>query len=161
HNLDFLARVHLGVEKIPTSALIGKRGKEQLTMDRLPVPMVAAYCGEDAHVTWLLAQQFLPRLSELGLERLFREVELPLSDVLSDMEWTGVALDTPYLAAMSKRLDGEIVQLEARIHEVVGAKFNIQSTQQLGDILFKQLGLPGGRRTKTGFSTDSAVLEEL
>jgi DNA polymerase-1 len=161
HNLDFLARLHLGVEKIPTSALIGKRGKEQLTMDRLPVATVAAYCGEDAHVTWLLAQLFAPRLVDFGLDQLFRDVELPLSDVLSDMEWNGVRLDAPFLATMSQRLEVEIQALEAKIYAVVGNRFNIQSTQQLGDILFRQLGLPGGRKTKTGFSTDSDVLESL
>jgi DNA polymerase-1 len=94
---------HLGIEKIPTTALIGKRGKEQTTMDKRVVPLVAAYCGEDVHVTWLLAEKFLPELVARGLAPLFRDVEIPLSDVLSDMEWEGVALDTKYLAAMSVR----------------------------------------------------------
>jgi len=161
HNLDFLARTHLGVEKIPTSALIGKRGKEQTTMDLLAVETVAAYCGEDAHVTWLLAERFLPQLVAQGLAPLFRDVEIPLSDVLADMEWEGVALDVPFLAAMSTRITEEIAGLEKRIHHVAGKTFNIQSTQQLGEILFTDLGLPGGRKTKTGFSTDSEVLEEL
>ncbi|MEP7028929.1 MAG: DNA polymerase I, partial [Candidatus Eisenbacteria bacterium] len=161
HNLDFLARTHLGVEKIPTSALLGKRGKDQTTMDLLPVPLVAAYCGEDAHVTWLLAEQFVPQLVAQGQAALFRDVEIPLSDVLADMEWEGVALDAPFLAAMSTRITEEIAGLEKRIHDVAGKTFNIQSTQQLGEILFGQLGLPGGRKTKTGFSTDSEVLEEL
>jgi DNA polymerase-1 len=161
HNLDFLAKRHLGVEKIPTTALIGKRGKEQSTMDRIAVPLVAGYCGEDVHVTWLLAEKFLPQLVERGLAPLFRDVEIPLSDVLSDMEWEGVALDVGYLAEMSKRLSEEIAGLEKRIHNVAGTAFNIQSTQQLGEILFNRLGLPGGRKTKTGFSTDSDVLEEL
>jgi DNA polymerase-1 len=161
HNLDFLARTHLGVEKIPTSALIGKRGKEQTTMNHLAVEAVAAYCGEDAHVTWLLAERFLPQLVAQGLAPLFRDVEIPLSDVLADMEWEGVALDVKFLAAMSTRITEEIAGLEKRIHHVAGKTFNIQSTQQLGEILFTDLGLPGGRKTKTGFSTDSEVLEEL
>jgi len=161
HNLDFLARTHLGVEKIPTSALIGKRGKEQTTMDQLPVATVASYCGEDAHVTWLLAERFLPQLVAQGLAPLFRDVEIPLSDVLADMEWEGVALDVPFLATMSTRITEEIQGLEKRIHHVAGKTFNIQSTQQLGEILFVDLGLPGGRKTKTGLSTDSEVLEEL
>jgi DNA polymerase-1 len=161
HNLDFLALTHLGVTKIPTSALIGKRGKEQITMDRVPMERVAAYCGEDAHVTWLLAERFVPRLVELGLSGLFKDVELPLSDVLSEMEWTGVLLDAPFLGKMSVRLGEEIAALEKNIHAVAGAPFNIQSTQQLGEILFTRLGLPGGRKTKTGYSTDSDVLESL
>ncbi len=161
HNLDWLAARHLGVTKIPTSALIGKRGKEQRTMDALPVPLVAGYCGEDAHVTWLLAERFRPALAERGLEPLFKEVEIPLSDVLSDMEWEGVAIDVPFLADMSRRLGEEIEGLEKRIYNVAGTTFNVNSTQQLGDVLFQRIGLPGGRRTKTGWSTDSNVLEEL
>ena len=161
HNLDYLARRYLSIEKIPTTALIGKRGREQTTMDKVPVPLVAAYCGEDVHVTWLLAEKFVPELVQRGLGPLFRDVEIPLSDVLSDMEWEGVALDVPYLAAMSTRLTEEIAGLEQRIYGLVGKPFNIQSTQQLGEILFRQLGLPGGRKTKTGYSTDSEVLEEL
>ena len=161
HNLDFLARRHLGIDKIPTTALIGKRGKEQSTMDKVSVPLVAAYCGEDVHVTWLLAEKFLPELVARGLAPLFRDVEIPLSDVLADMEWEGVALDTGYLKAMSGRLAEEIAGLEKRIHNVAGTAFNIQSTQQLGEILFNRLGLPGGKKTKTGYSTDSEVLEEL
>ena len=161
HNLDFLARVHLGVEKIPTTALIGKRGKEQSTMDRIPVPLVAAYCGEDVHVTWLLAEKFLPDMVVRGLAPLFRDVEIPLSDVLSDMEWEGVAVDVDYLKAMSVRITDEIAQLEKKIHAAAGIPFNIQSTQQLGEVLFNRLKLPGGKKTKTGFSTDSDVLEDL
>jgi DNA polymerase-1 len=77
------------------------------------------------------------------------------------MEWEGVAVDVPFLRSMSARLGEEIAGLEKRIHNVAGAEFNVQSTQQLGEVLFQRLGLPGGRRTKTGWSTDSAVLEDL
>jgi DNA polymerase-1 len=161
NNLDWLAARHLGVTKIPTSALLGKRGKELRAMDELPVDLVAGYCGEDVHVTWLLAARFAPALAERGLEALFKEVEVPLSDVLSDMEWEGVAVDVPFLGAMSRRLGEEIAGLEKRIYNVAGTEFNVQSTQQLGEVLFQRLGLPGGRRTKTGWSTDSDVLEGL
>src|SRR4029078_2643365 len=116
HNLDFLARRHLGIEKIPTTALIGKRGKEQTTMDKIPVPLVAAYCGEDVHVTWLLAEKFLPDMVVRGLAPLFRDVEIPLSDVLSDMEWEGVGIDVDYLKSMSARITAEIGALEKKIH---------------------------------------------
>ncbi len=161
HNLDSLARTHLGVTKIPTTALIGRRGKDQITMDQVEVPLVAAYCGEDVHTTWLLAARFLPLLVERGLAPLFKDVEIPLSDVLADMEWEGVRVDAEFLGAMSTRLGEEIAGLEKRIHNVAGFTFNIQSTQQLGEILFGRLGLPGGRKTKTGWSTDSDVLEGL
>jgi DNA polymerase-1 len=161
HNLDWLAANHLGVVKIPTTALIGRRGRGQLTMDQVPIEVVAAYCGEDVHVTWELAARFVPQLVAQGQAPLFRDVEIPLSDVLADMEWEGVALDVPFLATMSARLAGEIEALEKRIHGSAGMTFNIQSTQQLGEILFKKLALPGGRKTKTGWSTDSDVLEGM
>ncbi|MEO6461900.1 MAG: DNA polymerase, partial [Candidatus Eisenbacteria bacterium] len=158
HNLDWLAANHLGITKIPTSALIGKRGRGQLTMDQVPIDVVAAYCGEDVHTTWELAARFAPQLVGQGLAPLFRDVEIPLSDVLADMEWEGVALDTAFLATMSARLTAEIAAVEARTHAAAGMSFNINSTQQLGEILFKKLALPGGRKTKTGWSTDSEVL---
>ncbi|MGH7726013.1 MAG: DNA polymerase I, partial [Candidatus Eiseniibacteriota bacterium] len=161
HNLDFLARTHLGVAKIPTTALIGKRGKEQITMADVDIESVAAYCGEDVHTTWLLAGRLLPLLVERGLGPLFKDVEIPLSDVLADMEWEGVRVDGTFLGIMSKRLGEEIAGLEKRIYNVAGFTFNIQSTQQLGEILFGRLGLAGGRKTKTGWSTDSDVLERL
>ncbi len=161
HNLDWLSANHLGVSKIPTSALIGKRGKEQRTMDQVPVAIVAAYCGEDVHCTWELAQRFLPQMEIQGFLPLYHDVELPLSEVLAAMEWEGVALDVPFLATMSKKLGGEIEALEKRVHEAAGQSFNVQSPPQLAEILFEKLGLPGGKKTKTGFSTDSDVLEEL
>jgi DNA polymerase-1 len=161
HNLDYLAANHLGITKIPTSAIIGRRGRGQLTMDQVPIDVVAAYCGEDVHTTWELAARFVPRLVAQGLGPLFKDVEIPLSDVLADMEWEGVALDVSFLSSMSTRLGAEIDALEKRIHGSAGMTFNIQSTQQLGEILFKKLGLPGGRKTKTGWSTDSDVLEGM
>jgi DNA polymerase-1 len=161
HNLDYLAANHLGVAKIPTLALLGRRGRGQLTMDQVPIDVVAAYCGEDVHTTWELAARFVPQLVAQGLGPLFRDVEIPLSGVLADMEWEGVALDVPFLATMSARLAGEIDALEKRIHGSAGMTFNINSTQQLGEILFKKLALPGGRKTKTGWSTDSDVLEGM
>lgn len=161
HNLDWLAANHLGVTKIPTTALIGKRGKDQTTMDHVPIDVVAAYCGEDVHTTWELAARFVPQLLVQGQAPLFKDVEIPLSDVLADMEWEGVALDVPFLKTMSKRLEGEIAAFEKQVHAAAGQAFNINSTQQLGEILFKKLGLTGGKKTKTGWSTDSSVLESL
>jgi DNA polymerase-1 len=161
HNLDWLSANHLGVSKIPTSALIGKRGKEQRTMDQVPIAVVAAYCGEDVHCTWELAQRFQPQLEVQGFLPLYHDVELPLSEVLAAMEWEGVALDVDFLAVMSKKLGGEIEALEKKVHAAAGQAFNVQSPPQLAEILFKKLGLPGGKKTKTGFSTDSDVLESL
>ncbi len=161
HNLDWLSANHLSVTKIPTSALIGKRGKEQRTMDQVPIEIVAAYCGEDVHCTWELAERFQPQLEIQGFEPLYKDVEIPLSNVLAAMEWEGVLLDVDFLAVMSRRLGGEIAGLEVKVHAAAGQAFNIQSPPQLAEILFKKLGLPGGKKTKTGFSTDSDVLAGL
>ena len=160
HGLDHLSRVHLGVEKIPTSALLG-RGHRARTMDELPVAQVAAYCGEDVHCTWLLAERFAPELEAREQLRLFREVEMPLVSVLTDMELEGVRVDTALLAVMSGELEREMARLEGLIHAAAGGPFNVNSGPQLGQVLFQRLGLPARKHTKTGFSTDADVLEEL
>ncbi len=160
HNLDAVSLEHLNLKKIPTSSLLGS-GKNQRTMDQVPLEQVSAYACEDADVTWRLQTLFTPRLHEMDMEALFQQVELPLVYVLMHLEQTGVALDVPYLAAMSKELEKELVGVEAKIYELAGTTFNINSPKQLGTVLFEHLKLPAGRRTKTGFSTDVAVLEEL
>jgi DNA polymerase-1 len=160
HNLDAVSLEHLDLKKIPTSSLLGS-GKNQRTMDQVPLEQVSTYACEDADVTWRLQTLFTPRLHEMDMENLFQDVELPLVYVLMHMEQAGVALDEPYLAAMSKELEKELVTVESKIYELAGTTFNINSPKQLGTILFERLKLPAGRRTKTGFSTDVAVLEEL
>ncbi len=160
HNLDLLALEHLNIKKIPTSELIGK-GKKQISMRDVPLNLVARYACEDADVTERLRRLFEPRLKEAGLWELFQEVEIPLITVLVHMEETGVALDRPYLEAMSRDMEQQLRALEETIYEMAGERFNINSTQQLARILFEKLKLPTGRRTKTGYSTDAAVLEKL
>ncbi len=160
HNLDLLALEHLNIKKIPTSELIGK-GKKQISMRDVPLNLVARYACEDADVTERLRRLFEPRLKEAGLWELFQEVEIPLIPVLVHMEETGVALDRPYLEAMSRDMEQQLRALEETIYEMAGERFNINSTQQLARILFEKLKLPTGRRTKTGYSTDAAVLEKL
>jgi len=160
HNLDLLALEHLNIKKIPTSDLIGK-GKKQISMRDVPLNLVARYACEDADVTERLRRLFEPRLKEAGLWELFQEVEIPLITVLVHMEETGVALDRPYLEAMSREMEQQLLALEETIYEMAGERFNINSTQQLAKILFEKLKLPTGRRTKTGYSTDAAVLEKL
>ncbi|MDQ7064452.1 MAG: DNA polymerase I [candidate division KSB1 bacterium] len=160
HNLDLLALEHLNIKKIPTSDLIGK-GKKQISMRDVPLNLVARYACEDADVTERLRRLFEPRLKEAGLWELFQEVEIPLITVLVHMEETGVALDRPYLEAMSRDMEQQLRALEETIYEMAGERFNINSTQQLAKILFEKLKLPTGRRTKTGYSTDAAVLEKL
>jgi DNA polymerase-1 len=161
HNLDSLSLEYLNYKKIPTSSLIGKRGKEQLSMDQVAVEMVGEYACEDADITWRLYRTLEPKLREAGLEKLFHEVEMPLVEVLADMEYTGVKLDLEYLREMSRQLESDLRALEERIYAVAGERFNINSPQQLGRVLFERLKLPARRRTKTGYSTDVRVLEEL
>jgi DNA polymerase-1 len=160
HGLDHLSRLHLGVEKIPTRALLGS-GKGSRTMDELPIATVAAYCGEDVHCTWLLRDRFAPELESRQQVGLFRDVEMQLVPVLVDMEHEGILVDTGFLAEMGEELGRELSRLESSIHAAAGGSFNVNSGPQLAEVLFKQLGLPARRQTKTGFSTGAEVLEEL
>ncbi len=160
HNLDALALEHLNYVKKRTSDLIGK-GKKQISMADVPVEAVAPYACEDADITLRLQAVFEPILKKHHLEDLFRNVELPLIYVLMDVERTGVALDLAFLKQMSEELGQRLQALETRIYELAGETFNINSTQQLGEILFDKLKLPKKKRTKTGYSTDASVLEEL
>jgi DNA polymerase-1 len=160
HGLDHLSRVHLGIEKIPTSALIG-RGRGARTMDEVAIPLVAGYCGEDVHCAWLLAERFRPQIEARELGRLLDQVEMPLVTVLKDMECEGVLVDREFLGRMSKTLESELVRLEGLIFASAGGSFNINSGPQLSEILFRRLGLPARKKTQSGLSTDAFVLEEL
>jgi DNA polymerase-1 len=158
--LKDLAFTRLNMEMTPISDLIGK-GKSQITMAQAPPEQVAAYASADAAVTWLLKEVMAPQLREQDLWQLFTEVEMPLAPVLVQMERDGVALDVPALQKMSRDLFERVGELEGQIYDAVGHRFNINSTQQLASVLFEELKLDKARRTKTGYSTDSAVLEEL
>jgi len=159
-SLSALAMSRLGIEMTPIENLIGK-GKNQITMDLVDIETVATYAGADAEVCLRLRDVLDKELADRELQTLFHDVEMPLVPVLADMERTGVALDTSVLTEMSREMTETIGELEGRIYEAAGQRFNINSTQQLGQILFKQLKLPSGRRTKTGHSTDNEVLERL
>lgn len=159
-SLTALALQKLNVEMIPIEALIG-RGKSQITMDLVDIDTVGTYAGEDAAVSLELKALLQRELESNGLTKLLHDVEMPLVRVLADMELTGVKLDTTVLQGMSEEMGETIRGLEARIYEIAGRPFNINSTQQLGQLLFVELKLPSGRRTKTGFSTDNEVLEGL
>lgn len=160
YNIDALAADYLKYRKIPTSDLIGK-GKNRITMDQVPVRKVCGYACEDVDIAWRLALALEPMLRREKLESLFRGVEMPLVGVLAEMEYNGVALDCKCLEQMSEELGRRIDGLAARIHETAGEEFNIASTQQLGEMLFKKRGLDPVRKTKTGYSTDAEVLETL
>ncbi|MGI8826090.1 MAG: DNA polymerase I [Chloroflexota bacterium] len=159
-SLDALALVRLNREMTPIESLLGK-GKNQVTMDLVDIEAGASHAGEDADVTLQLTELLLADLEVKQLTSLLNDVEMPLVEVLADMERAGIALDTASLAEMSRDMTESLGELEARIYERAGQRFNISSTQQLGQILFVQLQLPSGKRTKSGYSTDIEVLERL
>jgi DNA polymerase-1 len=119
------------------------------------------YSCEDADVTFLLAELLMKKLPEQDLRDLFLQIELPLVEVLAEMELWGVKIDPDLLSELSKELEGRLWQLEKQIYNLVGEEFNINSTQQLGKILFEKIKLPVIKKTKTGYSTDVEVLEQL
>ncbi|MGE5177279.1 MAG: DNA polymerase I [Hyphomicrobiales bacterium] len=159
-NLDALARSRLAWEKIPTESLIG-RGKDQISMASLPVARVAEYCGEDADATLRLVPILRRELEAANVAALFHDVEVPLIGVLTRMERAGIKVDVPALDAMARDLGTELERLDHEIQEQAGVPFNVNSSRQLAEVLFVRLGLPRGKRTKDGFSTDTEVLEGL
>lgn len=161
--LKDLAWTRLKIEMTPISALIGS-GKGQITMGQVPAATAGAYAAADAAVTLRLADVLLPELAERGLIPLFRDIEMPLVPVLVAMESAGVKLDVPFLAQMSVDLTKRLHEIEREIQQIAGYTFNINSTQQLSDVLFGKLGLPteGLKRTQAGgYSTAADVLESL
>ena len=160
HNLDELAQRYLNHTNITIESLIGT-GKNQKRMDEAPVASVALYAAEDADVALRLVDLLEPKLSEQELEPLFRDVEIPLVEVLVDLEATGIRIDPARLGELSERYTKRMAELEAEIHTIAGHPFNIASPKQLAQVLFEELGLPVISKTKTGPSTDADVLEEL
>jgi len=163
HSLDALAEELLHYTTIPITALIGekKRGAEQKTMDQVPLKDISVYAAEDAEVAWRLYRVFEPRMREAGVDALFHEVEMPLVRCLERMERNGVALDVMLLARLSDEFGSRLAKLEREIYAAAGHEFNIASPKQLEKLLFDELGLQAGRKTKTGRSTDADTLELL
>lgn len=160
HGLDALAAEHLNHQMIPYSEMTGK-GKKQICFSEVEVEKAVRYAAEDADITWQLAEKLLPELPAEKGEKLFREVEMPLVDVLTRMEWCGIRIDADFLGELSGQLGQKLVVLEGEIHDLAGGAFNINSPKQLGEILFEKLGLPKGKKTKTGWSTNVDVLNSL
>ena len=160
HGLDHLALIHLNHEMIPIAEVIGS-GRVRTTMDHVTAESVRAYACEDADYTLRLADRLAPHVEEASLGDLLRNVEIPLIGVLQRMEMTGVAVDCDFLEKMSGDLTSEIGRMVASIHKIAGSEFNVNSPSQLQEVLFKKIGLKPLRRTKTGFSTDTSVLQEL
>ncbi len=160
HNLDDLASRYLNHANIKISELIGK-GKNQKRMDEVPIAQVAPYAAEDADVPLRLKPLLDARLAEMDLEKLNETVEVPLIDVLADMEFAGVHVDPGRLAELSERYSRRLQELEVEIEELAGHPLNIASPKQLAQVLFQELKLPVVKKTKTGPSTDADVLEQL
>ena len=160
HGLDVLALEFLDHTMTSYDELCGK-GRGAFSFDQVPVEAARDYSCEDADMTLRLRAVFEPQLEELGLARLFSEIEVPLVDVLAEMEWTGVAIDLPWFASLKERFRGEREAAERAIWDEAGLEFNINSNPQLRHILFEKLGLPVLKRTPTGPSTDATVLGEL
>jgi DNA polymerase-1 len=162
HNLAELSRQYLNHEPVPISALIGQ-GKTQRGMEEVEPALVARYAGEDADVAWRLTAVLEPKLSQIGLDRLYREVEIPLIEVLAELEYNGIRVDVPLLRRLSEEFAKQLANLERDIYQHAGHPFNIGSPKQLRQVLFAELGLPARRKTNiTGeASTGQEVLEEL
>jgi DNA polymerase-1 len=162
HNLGYLALKYLDHKMIPISDLIGT-GKKQKSFASVKVPDACEYSCEDVDYTLRLKEIFQPELKEKALEKLFYEVELPLVEVLAEMELVGVCVDMDYLKNMSRSVQEDLNRLIGEIYALAGREFNINSTQQLSQVLFDHLKLPPMRKTekKTALSTDFGVLEEL
>ncbi|MBC2838741.1 DNA polymerase I [Robiginitalea sp. SC105] len=163
HNMDVLAETYLNYTPVPISDLIGKKGKNQLSMREVPVEDQTEYAVEDADITLQLAQLFGPELREAKTEKLFREIEIPLLRVLADMELEGINLDTDFLKKLSVELEKDIETLVGQIYEEAGEEFNIGSPKQLGEILFDKMKLVDKpKKTRTGqYSTAEDVLSGL
>ena len=162
HNMDDLAKRYLGHQTISFEEIAGK-GKNQLTFNQIPLEQAAEYAAEDADVTMKLQQVLWEKLSkEPTLEKLFKEIELPLLGVLSRMERRGVLIDSDALFLQSNEIANRLSELEEQAYVLAGQPFNLASTKQLQEILFDKLGLPVIQKTPKGApSTNEEVLEEL
>ena len=164
HGMDYLAETYLKYKPVPIESLIGAKGKNQLSMRDIPVDKVAEYAAEDADVTLRLKNFFEPQLKDFAVESLFYDIEMPLVYVLAEIEFSGVKLDTKALSEYSVVLTEKLQVLEQDIYGLAGVEFNINSTKQVGEILFDRMKITEDKvkKTKTGgFSTSEETLEKL
>ena len=161
HGMDELSERYLGHVPIPIRSLIGT-GKAAVTFDRVPVPEAVKYAAEDADVTLRLWQTFKPQLHRARVTTVYETLERPLVPVLARMEMAGIRVERDTLSRMSNAFAQKMAGLEAEIQALAGEVFNVNSTAQVGEILFGRMGLPGGTKTKTGqWQTTADVLEDL
>ncbi len=162
HDLEQLARRHLGLEAIPYAALCGK-GANQIGFDQVAIDQAAEYSAEDSDLTLRVHQNLFPAIAaDAKLNCIYSDIEMPAREVLFAMERHGVLIDSGLLQAQSNELGRKLVELEAKAVEIAGQPFNLNSPKQLAEILFTQLGLPVVKKTPGGApSTDEEVLSEL
>jgi DNA polymerase-1 len=158
--LEDLAREFLGLQLTPADQLLGS-GRSARPPSACPPEQCAEYAGTRARAVLGLEPRLVPEMRQLGVDYLFHEVELPLATVLAEMETVGVAIDIEYLTAMERELAEQLAALEAEVAQIAGHPLNLNAPQQLARLLFDELRLPVGKRTKTGYSTDAETLEGL
>ncbi len=161
HGMDELSELHLGHKTIKFSDVAGT-GAKQLTFDKVPLDKARDYAAEDADVTMQLWAKLKPRLVPERVTTMYETIERPLIPVLLGMETAGIKVDALKLKGLSADFEKRLAELEIEIHRIAGRAFNVGSPKQLGEILFDEQKLPGGKRNKSGaWSTDASVLEEL
>lgn len=163
HNMDILAETYLNYTPISITELIGKKGKNQLSMRDVPLEKQTEYAVEDADITLQLKEHFTNELGEANTQKLFDEIEIPLLRVLAAMELEGINLDKDFLNSLAEALNNDIETLEKSIYEAAGEEFNIASPKQLGIVLFENLKLVDKpKKTKTGqYATGEDILSYL
>lgn len=163
HNMDTLSETYLNYSPVSIENLIGKKGKNQLSMRDVPIEQIKDYAAEDADVTFQLKEIFVPKLKETETEKLYSEVEVPLIKVLADMEREGINLDVKGLRDFSAQLADDIAKVDEEIQQLAGTKFNISSPKQVGEILFEYLKIVDNpKKTKTGqYATSEDILAKL
>ncbi|MGB1017832.1 MAG: DNA polymerase I [Chitinophagales bacterium] len=161
HNMDALAKNYLNYETVSIETLIGKKGKNQLTFDKVDIEKQVKYAAEDADITYQLAGIFKTLLKEKELEKLYQELEIPLVDVLTQMEEEGINIDTDFLDNYAAELTLELNDFKSKIIDLAGVSFNLDSPKQLGEVLFDKMGIKyKGKKTKTGqYSTSEDKLQ--
>ncbi|WP_340288510.1 DNA polymerase I [Sulfitobacter pontiacus] len=161
HGMDTLSERYLSHTPIPIKPLLGT-GKSAITFDKVPLVDAVKYAAEDADITLRLWQLFKPQLHRVGVTKVYETLERPLLPVLAAMERSGVKVDRDTLSRMSNAFAQKMAGLEDEIYELAGRKFNVGSPKQLGEILFDEMGLEGGKKGKTGaYATGADVLEDL
>ncbi|MGP5273585.1 DNA polymerase I [Psychrobacter faecalis] len=162
HGMDDLARHYLHTQTISFEDVAGK-GAKQVSFDQAAIDLASDYACEDADITYQLFELFSEKLAaDENNAKLLHELEIPTAEILCQMEANGILIKRPFLNELSKRFDEEIIALEKRAYEVAGEEFNLGSPKQLGEMLFEKLGVPGGKKTKSGqYSTGEAVLSKI